>query len=328
MIYISCPAQKFTGGPTLAHQLCKILNENSIDAKMFYYGRKKTLKHPVHDRYKSYSNPFVTSVDDSNENTIIFLEANTRSIGKYSKVKKIIWWMSVDFYYYNLLTFPERVMEHISDYKPDYQTQVKKYANYTTKLLSDRNIKHFVQSEYARIFLKSFNVPDEDIFELSDFIEDDIIQAGLRNHESKENVVLYNPAKGYEFTSKIIAAAPNINFIPLVNLSKAQMIEKLCTSKVYIDFGNHPGKDRIPREAAICGCIVITGKRGAAKNPIDIPISDDYKFEDIDENIPKIVGKIEDCFNNYDLRKIDFADYIQKIKEEKDQFTKNAITLL
>lgn len=38
-------------------------------------------------------------------------------------------------------------------------------------------------------------------------------------------------------------------------------------------FRQPPGKDRMPREAAMPGCCVITGKRGAAANPFDIPDS-------------------------------------------------------
>lgn len=54
----------------------------------------------------------------------------------------------------------------------------------------------------------------------------------------------------------------------------------MSKSKVYIDFGNHPGKDRIPREAAISGCIVITGKRGAAAFAEDVCIPETYKFDE------------------------------------------------
>jgi len=47
----------------------------------------------------------------------------------------------------------------------------------------------------------------------------------------------------------------------------------MCVSrKLYVDFGKHPGKDRMPREAAVHGCCIITGRRGAAGNPFDIPI--------------------------------------------------------
>ena len=48
-------------------------------------------------------------------------------------------------------------------------------------------------------------------------------------------------------------------------MTPEQVVDLMSESKVYIDFGNHPGKDRIPREAVINGCCVITGVRGSAR---------------------------------------------------------------
>ena len=92
----------------------------------------------------------------------------------------------------------------------------------------------------------------------------------------------------------------DINWVPLVGMSNDQVLNYLKTSKVYIDFGNHPGKDRLPREAAICGCCIITGKKGAAAFKEDIPISETYKFDDKASSIPYIVEKIRLLLKNYD----------------------------
>ena len=91
-------------------------------------------------------------------------------------------------------------------------------------------------------------------------------------------------------------------------------------SKAYIDFGNHPGKDRLPREAAINGCCVITDRRGSAAFSQDVPIPDEYKFEDTDDNIPQIVDKINDTLSNYNNKKHDFDEYRNKILAEHQQF--------
>jgi hypothetical protein len=98
------------------------------------------------------------------------------------------------------------------------------------------------------------------------------------------------------------------------------VIKTLQKAKVYIDFGNHPGKDRIPREAAILGCCVITGKRGSAAFFEDVPIPDEYKFEDKEKNIPKIIDKIKDCLENYEKRYEDFDYYREVIKNEPQKF--------
>jgi hypothetical protein len=136
----------------------------------------------------------------------------------------------------------------------------------------------------------------------------------------KENIVAYNPKKGFAFTKKIISSAKDIKFVPLINMSREEVIKTLQRAKVYIDFGNHPGKDRIPREAAILGCCVITGKRGSAAYYEDVSIPDQYKFEDKEENITKIVDTIKDCFKNFEERYKDFEYYRQIIKNEPNKF--------
>ena len=103
-------------------------------------------------------------------------------------------------------------------------------------------------------------------------------------------------------------------------MSRTQMIETLQRAKVYIDFGNHPGKDRIPREAAILGCCVITGKRGSAAFYEDVPISDEYKFDDKDENIYRIIHRVRDCLENYAERDKDFEHYRRVIRDEPSKF--------
>ena len=37
--------------------------------------------------------------------------------------------------------------------------------------------------------------------------------------------------------------------------------------------------NRIPREAAMCGCCVITNRNGSAANNVDVQIADKYKFD-------------------------------------------------
>jgi len=57
---------------------------------------------------------------------------------------------------------------------------------------------------------------------------------------------------------------------------------------MYIDFGTHPGKDRIPREAALRNCIVLTNRNGAADNNVDVPIPNEYKIHSVLSNLGKI----------------------------------------
>lgn len=330
MIYITCPVNMYTGGPTLAHQLCYTLNEQGISSKMLYEGVIKKGKSPIHKNYEHFHNPYEISIEDTNEDIIIILETKTNLIHKYKNAKKYIWWMSVDNYYVSLLTKFERLMRKIGKFSFDISKEMKKKSDFTQKMLSNSAVEHLVQSEYAKLFLEENGVKSEKIHYLTDYIEDEICELANKNKEIKrENVVLYNPKKGIEFTKKIMDAMRNesITFVPLINMTKSEVVDRLCTSKLYIDFGNHPGKDRFPREAVACGCCIITGMRGAAANGKDVPIPRKYKFSDTDSEIPQIVKMIKYISLNFDECSKDYIKYREYILKEKEIFEKEALEL-
>ena len=134
--------------------------------------------------------------------------------------------------------------------------------------------------------------------------------------KSKKNIVCYNPTKGIDITNEIINNNKDIEFIPLIDMSEVQIINVLKSSKVYIDFGNHPGKDRIPREAALSGNCVISSISGSAKYFNDMPILNKYKMVNID-NIGEIIN---DCFLKFDENNSNFDLYRSNIKNEKEEF--------
>lgn len=305
-IYVGCPASAYTGGPTLAHQLCYKLNSKGYNAKMYYYYMRKGTD-PVHERYKVYNNEYVTRIPDSTDAIVIAPETNTNMLKHLKKSKKVIWWMSVDNY-------TEKFLK-------SRRNRILNLMGLLKLNIKRSDIIHFVQSEYARLFLLKQNISKNNIYYLSDYIDDIYINnVSIEKDISKEDFVFYNPKKGYEFTKKIIDKAPHINWIPLENLTPEEMINLLMRGKVYIDFGNHPGKDRIPREAALCGCCIITGRKGSANNNYDVRIPDKYKIEDTEENIPIIIEKITDIINNYEYNRSYFNEYIDIIKNEEIRF--------
>jgi hypothetical protein len=93
---------------------------------------------------------------------------------------------------------------------------------------------------------------------------------------------------------------------------------------VYIDCGHHPGKDRMPREAAAAGCCIITSRSGAAGNELDTPIDDCYKFELLASSIEPIGRLIEGILLHYDDRSLDFARYRDVIENQEAVFRMEA----
>ena len=56
--------------------------------------------------------------------------------------------------------------------------------------------------------------------------------------------------------------------------------------------------DRLPREAALAGCVVITNREGAANFEEDLPLPYAYKFDQFD--VEKIYSLIKECCTKHD----------------------------
>ncbi len=310
-IFVVCPAKGATGGPELLHQLVYKMNIFGMDAVMYYY--PSNLDDPVHPFYKQYNNRYVREIEDNEENILVVPEIRTDLVYKYPKIRKIIWWLSVD----NFPRYPK-------DWKVIAKTMLRTIKNpkYCYNFEPMENLYHLVQSEYARSYLLKKGIRPDKIDYLSDYINSLFIskQQGNKKDIAKEDIVTYNPKKGYKFTKKIIKAAKDIKFVPIVNMTPDEVAELLLRAKLYIDFGNHPGKDRIPREAAVSNCCVIVGKKGSARFKEDVPIGNEYKFDVNTRNIKKIVEKIKHILKNYDSEIQKFESYRHFILNEETRF--------
>lgn len=313
-IYVACPSNVATGGPELLHQLVHELVNLGFDAYMYYYGRTEN-KYPVHEAYIGYNNKFFNDIEDIQNNILIVPETNTELIYQYNSIQKVIWWLSVDNYF-GFLNSNSNLKKNIKN----ILYNLKIYPKQTLYRFSKKeNIIHFVQSEYAKQMLKDKGI--DNYFFLGDYLNKFFIEQQTNNiGTKKENIVIYNPKKGIKFTEAIIKEAKNIKFVPIENMTRDEVASLLSTAKVYIDFGNHPGKDRIPREASISGCCVITGKDGSAKFYEDVPLDEEFKFATTIKNIPSIVKKIRSCFDNYEYESKKLEHYRELIKNEQSKF--------
>ena len=331
-IYIAAPASTFTGGPELLHQLMfQLKNVLQIDNVFMYYLPAGS-SDPIHPNFKIYNPIQVDFIEDSKYNLLIVPETSLLFIN-YSQIRKAFWWLSVDNFYlrhiinsklnfflprlFNRIfkTFGNQNIFDISE----IALNSKKFQRFVLPDYVKTLNYHLCQSFYAEELIKIKGISQDKIYFLSDYLNNSFLSINI-DLSKKENIVAYNPNKGLCFTRKIISLAKDIKFVPLINMSREEVINTLQKAKVYIDFGNHPGKDRIPREAAILSCCVITGERGSAAFFEDVSIPDKYKFEDKNENISKIIAKIIDCLENFESRCKDFDFYREKIKCEPQKF--------
>ena len=304
MITITCLRSVATGGTELLHQLGYKLRLFGFDARICYFGENNG-KEETHPYFLKYGLPVCRTIIDSSDNIIVHPEMMAPYIrgimNKYPLSKHVFWWLSVD----NANMTPELEKE----------------------FLEDKELIHLVQSYYAMDYVKGvLGVPDKRLFYLSDYINYNFLN--IDNSEIRENTVLFNPRKGFERTARLIQSSDllRIKWRELAGIAPESIPGVLQSAKVYIDFGNHPGKDRFPREAVACGCRLITGKRGSAGNDRDIPIPKAYKISDDTEDAV-ILERIYALIDNYDETEEDFAEYKNMIDEEFHSFEADTLTV-
>lgn len=316
-IYVLCPAYSKTGGPELLHQLVKKLNDLNVDATITYFDILEDNKNYRNSEFDIYTNKYslVNEIEDKENNVLIIPEIlNSIHISKkFKKIQKVIWWLSVDNFFKGYGVIRPLKVFGIKEYiKMFLKGKILLNFGYIKKIQY-----HLCQSYYATDFLKKKRI--KNIMYLSDYINKSFLETNSENI-NKEDIILYNPKKGLKFIKKIMNQSNELKWVPIQNLTTQQVRELLLKSKVYIDFGNHPGKDRFPREAAMCGCCVITGKKGSANFYEDVPIEPEFKYEDKVENISYIVEKIKECLVNYKTENEKFEDYRKYIRNEEKEF--------
>lgn len=318
-IYVVCPANMKTGGTELLHQLVHQLKMHNKNAFIAYYAEGEYDKNdPTAQAFKQYVDSFVwfSDIPDKEENLVVFPEVCIGKHRRFKHCKKCFWWLSVDNYHssvgylnrlkkYGFLSFAKHLVLN------DYPTE--------KDILINKN--HLFQSYYAKEFLISKGVQEKDTAYLSDYINDLYLTSFEKS--GRCDMVIYNPKKGMEFTEKLINAAHDIQWVPIQNMTNQEVRELMRKAKVYIDFGNHPGKDRIPREAAMSGCCIITNRKGSAAFVEDVPIPERCKFYDDEEEIENILGEIRLCLQEYERKIDDFESYRKFISEEKSRFNED-----
>lgn len=310
MIYIFAPNNSITGGAELLHQLCDCFNNNGVSSSIIYYPRSNN--HPAFDFFSNYNINHYDgdTIDiDKRENIIIVPEIATYLLREFSESRKSIFWMSIDNYFLN---------KDLSYFK-NLRNKLRNLLNTKKLKFSEmRDIIHLSQSHYSTIFLKSKNLES---FYLGDYIN---IPVNNTNSEVvKRDIIVYNPKKGLKYFSEFMKRFPYYEFRPIQNMTSIEVAQLLQSAKIYLDFGIHPGKDRIPREAVLSGCCILTSTLGSAANDIDIPILKKYKFKRNKSSMFLVNQRVVEIFENFDIEWNNFKSYQNTIINSKIDFEFN-----
>lgn len=322
-VYIVLP-QGATGGIELGHQLVDYINTHGGEAYVVYQDDDKIVENAtVTPAYADYNIKVTSVIEDSEENMLVLPEVYFDWMYRYGAIKYGFWWMSVDNHFKH-----SHWLDCFLFYR-DWKTRLlrsyfnikKNVRNTLAEMRRDHErIYHFYQSAYAQNFL--YNSGMGRLIPLGDYINPATYTAAdqTASQPERENIILYNPLKGLKFTRRLIRANPDIEFIPLKGFTRQQLNDLMRRAKLYIDFGNFPGKDRLPREAVMNGMCIITGTEGASKFYEDVAIDSDYKYPVKSRNIPAISRKIREIFEDFDTHSSRFDTYRERIRREKQEF--------
>jgi hypothetical protein len=157
---------------------------------------------------------------------------------------------------------------------------------------------------------------------------------GIKN--KRKNVVMYSPARGAEHFNKIIEESKNIDldidieFIPLQGMNQIELRNVMDTSKLYIELGHLPGPDRLSRECASRGSVILLGKRGSGLDWDDFPIEEkiDYDQSNNTFDYRSICYSIVDIIKNYNSYYIKQKSFRDILRGERDIYIKQIKTFV
>lgn len=287
-----CPAGCATGGPEAIHAFVSELNKaDGVRARIWYWDVNSS--HPMPEEYEKYGCEYVLDMEPDFDGVIIVPEIWANMVMEFTQCTRMVYWLGIDA-----------------------------YAGWTQEshrgdFLKDDRIIHIAQSQYAVDFLRSIGV--KHIIKCVDVVNMDFYadyEEPVRN-----NVVLYNPAKATPFMYKVMETCNDISWQPIAGMTRAQVIDAMRHCKLYVDFGEFPGRERIPREAVLSGCCLITSKIGSAGYEEDFMHW--YKFESKESHLWAIKRKIHDVLDNYeecrhdfDLFRLSLRNDIERMKEQ------------
>jgi hypothetical protein len=312
-IFVVCPGGIQTGGPEGLHQLVHELRHLGADAHISYYPFDRPFT--VLPAYSEYD-VLPATPEDERGNLVVVPEVLATLSQRYGRAATAIWWLSVDNFF------------RLEDYGTALRMRLRallydlglRGAPAHQPTLSDiRNKIHFAQSTYAMSFLQAKRMTPS---RLGDYLNPVFLNPA--SEEPRSRTILYNKAKPSKALDDLLHAFGDLDWAPIAGMDRDDVRTACRRAMLYVDFGAHPGRDRLPREAAISGACVITGKRGAAANDEDVSIPPAFK---LDENAPDFTARFRErvdvVMSDFASAQDQFKNYRAAIADDRCGFQQN-----
>lgn len=284
-----------SGGPENAHLTCSLINSMSIDKFLAYivYIDKPNLNN-IYPEIDNVNICHLDGIIDQPSNVIIICEifcaSRLRSELQILHCQIVVWWLSF----------------------------INASINYTLSNVNHSHVMHAFHSYYEYAMVLPHLSKNQKYFFLTDYLADEYLNVESTAFiDQKENIVCFNGHRDY--LCKIICEENDIQYISIKNMNRTQVNQTLQKCKIYVDLGTHPGKDHLPREAAMYGCIVITNKSGSAAYFEDVPIEEKITFP---AELPPLIQKMMNDYERYYTKQ---EHYRKIIKNEKQVALNNIL---
>ncbi|MFD1510455.1 hypothetical protein [Lacimonas salitolerans] len=303
MKFVICCPDDYTGGPFALLQLNSAINSLGYKSQILFYDVAKEMRLIEDYMTVSYKRRPNISIADlkydvcsvvHKDDVIIFPEREISLLVKFSKngfSNCVLWWLSWD------------------------NAPLSQLNRFEELSALHHSISIF-QSHYAQREAASLNIDGPIV---SDYTLYDTRMSEERHVKKYDICFLPRKAIG---TEKIIAdLQSSFSVFSIENMSHTEVQRALQASKYFIDFGHHPGKDRIPREAALFDCIPIVRKAGAAKHMEDVYLPN---FLKLDHSVLSgqgfLTSYIHNLNKNYESILYSLKPYQRRIRSEFDLF--------
>ena len=313
-VYVASPLGQRTGGPEALTLLVHSFRQRGIEAYLIpmrnFRGKEN------HPEYGIYDFEVADRIADPDRDHFVLTEVSP--IESRRDLQQVpddhIWmlWLSVNFspipqarYYAatqdDCSFFPSGTQEGLPDLWPYDHTPITsgpfrtwREANRRTRSAGlrrvaaapieaasieyarrtvQRSINFGTQSFYGQSFVRRHL--NREAFIITDYPRP---MPSVADVNRQPHVVAYNGAKGQWKIRELQALLPGVEFRPIQGMSFDEVCRTLAASALYIEIGHLPGRDRLPREAALLGTPTVMLARGAGFCWGDFPIGIDYRI--------------------------------------------------
>jgi hypothetical protein len=325
-IIICCPGNVISGGVNSLHNLCKALNKCGFDAKMFYVEPDDLVLQ--NHQITSYSVKRQYQIEDRTDILIVVPETMVQFLFQFKKSQKMVYWLGLNYFFKNpswRFPFNIKLLRKL--------ISCRSYTGFSSGIVENAKRK---LNEFAKSHLDIWN---GEVIHLSNsyFVADYCKRKGAPNsyvlHNpireefykneciiNREKIILFGPKTPKKIIYNLKRELPDFQIHRLIKMPITKVHDLMSKAMVFAEFGNYSGRDRMPREAAMLGCIVFMNTRGSAVFTEDYDIPDFYKIADTYQNTNLIVNRIKQSVNQFDSHIVDFVAFKDQLITERKEF--------